>query len=150
MRNEIAEHQKAVGIIEVKTKENMKMFFTGMGRVFTSAVDELKLYKLIFSTHNWSTIWQRVRHMNPMQFAMHSFTAYGNAKALYENGEAAEAGESFIKGIFTEKLASSGNVQWPALPYSDDHEGEKVSGFLGGLLYGLTGEQNTDNLASCV
>lgn len=76
--------------------------------------------------------------------------AYGNAKALYESGRFEEAGEALIKGVLTEKLTPAGNIEWPALPYSDCYEGEQLDGMLGGLLYGLTGVQNTDNLASCV
>lgn len=57
VRNDIAEHQKAVGIIEVRTKENMKMFFSGLGRAFTAVTDQIKLFKLISSSHNWGIVW---------------------------------------------------------------------------------------------
>ena len=78
---------------------------------------------------------------------MTALPTFRKVKDLYEQGEFTEAGQVLIRSLFVGEHEASGNVEWPALPYSPSFDGEQIAGIVAGLIIGFTGENNTDNLA---
>jgi len=113
-------------------------------------MDYYELFNLIIVSENWTTLWNRFKQINPVQFAASAWMTYTQVSSLYAQQQYEAAGEAIANGLFPEKQAMVGNVKWPPLQYKPVYPGEEIAGVLAGFIFKFTGEHNSDNLAACV
>ena len=100
IRKEIQDHRKSVAIEEIIYREDMRMFFTGIGRILNVARESFQLVNVLRKSDNWLIEWRRVKQVEPMSFGMHAYTTYGQVMQMYNDGQFEEAGEALSLGLF--------------------------------------------------
>jgi len=150
VRREILDRQKAVAIEELVYREDMTMMWSGLGRIVNVAIDYFRLLSLVRGSDNWTTEYDRLTSINILQFAMEAYTTFGKVTKLWAEAQYAAAGKALADGMFPERQAKEGNLDWPALPYQPVHQGEEVAGYVWGAINAFTGVKSTDNLAGCI
>lgn len=73
MRDTIIGHKKAVAIEELIYREDMKMMWNGAYRIVHCLIDYFDLYTKLIDSDNFSTEWDRLHQINPMEFGMHAW-----------------------------------------------------------------------------
>ena len=86
IRKEIQEHRKIVAIEEIRFREDMRQFFTGIGRAVNVVRESFQLLNLLRKSDNWVIEFRRLKHIEPMSFVMHAYTTYGQVMQMYEAG----------------------------------------------------------------
>ena len=150
VRKEIIDRKKAVAIEEMIYRETTGMLWTGMNRMGECLWEYARLYSKLLASDNWTTEYHRLKGTNPMAFAMQAYTTWNQVSELWAKAQYTAAGRAFADGLFPMKQAGESNVTWDDLPYDEPEQGEEVSGYVAGSIMAFTGEQNTDDLASCL
>ena len=139
-----------MALIEFGDPVNMKMFVGAIGRLGIVAKDYVSLALLIKDSDNFEILKNRVTMNGVMYYIKIIAMTYSEVAMLFYDHEYKKAGNHFAKEVFPKKYKSRGVVEWEALPYYNDYEGDFSSGLLSGLIYEVTGQINYDNLASCI
>ena len=131
-------------------REDMRQFFTGMGRIYLVVTETFEILNLVRKSENWVTEFNRLKQINPVKFGAHAYMTYQEVSQLYAAGDFEGAGQALALGIFPEQEAHTGSLTWPKLPYEPDFEGQEIAGITAGLIYRFTGEENYDSLSLCL
>ena len=156
VRKDIEDMETTIGFKEIKHRDDMRQFFSGVGRLLSNLQEDIELFQKLKKSRNWKTEKARLGHFreelpdnNGLMWLL--LGTYGRVSELYENGLYREAGSELAISFFPTKHMPFGNISWPMLPYEMvPVKGEQSSSLLAGLLYGFTKEERFDNLTACV
>ena len=150
VRDNILAYKNYVAIEELIFREDMNMFWSGGYQLVHCLIDYYDLYTKILGTENFTTEWERLQKIEPMEFGMHAFSTWTSVTGLWMEGKHAEAGKAFASGMFPIKQEKQSNLNWEPLPYIDAQPGEEIAGYVSGTIKMFTQKQNHDDLASCL
>ena len=128
------------------------MFFTGLMRTATAFRNygKLWLYSMFKSTH-WGIELSRWAELKPWNLIITMWNTYFHVNDLWRSGMYKEAGEFMVLELFPEKLPDADSpIDWWFLPNIVWWDGQEIGEEIAGLIYRFLGEENFDNLASCV
>ena len=152
IRHEIENKHLQLGLQELNQHEYSRMFFTGFMRTITSYRNFFKLwYFSMRKSNNWSIELSRWSKLEPWDMIITSWNSYFHVNQLWKDGQYQEAGEAMVYDIFPEKLPQAdSSIVWWYLPNLVWWDGQEIGEEISGLIYRFLGEENHDNLSSCV
>ena len=100
VRREIIDRAKSVAIKELKYRDDTKMLISGAKRMVNVVAEYYELYTNVYHSDNWATEFDRLKHINFMQFGMDIYTTFGKVSALWADAQYAAAGKAVADGLF--------------------------------------------------
>jgi len=110
----------------------MSMLWSGGYKLVHLLMDYYDLYSKIMGTENFTTEWERLQQINPVEFGMHAFTTWTSVTGMWTEGKHSEAGKAFAHGMFPIKQEKQSNLKWNPLP--DSQPGQEIAGYVSGTI----------------
>lgn len=134
--------------MEMKNRETTGDFMNGLGLITAATWDEWRNFFKLMHSHQWKAQWHILREQNIKELITNGWMAYANLKEMQKQGQWEAAGVAFARNLFPDKHDPvESNVKWDPMPGSNEDE---LEGLITGIIKTFTGEENRDEIATCI
>lgn len=85
-------------------REDMRQFFTGIGRFIMVVRETFQLLNLLRQSDAWIYEFRRLWEIEPVSFGSRAFLTYNNVMELYKDDDFEAAGQQLALGLFPKKM----------------------------------------------